>query len=110
MFNPKKGFDGFKRAIRDIIAGIVVSILLKAIILQLTGNKILAILGSVLVFALALIILYENMEYWGVLYLIGWISGIIALSSVIPPYEIALDLIIASIYLYTKISNKFNRS
>ena len=71
MFDPKKGIDGFIRAIRDTIIGIAASVLTKAIILQFTDNEILAIIGSVIVFALALIILYEKMEYWGILYLIA---------------------------------------
>jgi len=106
MVDPQKGIDGFIRAIRDTIIGIVVSVVTKTIILQFTDNDILAIIGSVIVFALALIILYEKMEYWGILYLIGWILGVLVMSSIISPFEIAINIVIAFLYLYAKISKK----
>ena len=107
MVDPKKALDGFIRAIKDTIIGIVVSVLTKAILLQLTDNEILAIIGSVIVFTLALIILYEKMNYWGILYLIGWILGLIVMSSVISLIEIIINIVIAVFYLYAKISKKF---
>jgi len=106
MVDPKRGIDGFIRAIKDTIAGIVISVLTKVIILQFTDNEILAIIGSITVFTLALIILYEKMNYWGILYLIGWILGLMVMSSVMSFFEIIINILIAGFYLYIKISKK----
>lgn len=107
MVDPKKTFDGFVRAIKDTIIGIIISLLTKTILLQLTDNEILAIIGSIIVFTLTLIILYEKMNYWGILYLIGWILGLIVMSSVISLIEIIINIVIAVFYLYVKVSKKF---
>jgi hypothetical protein len=106
----KKGIDGFIKAIMSTIFGIVISIAAKEIVSNLMVNEILGIIGSLGVFAISLYAITSKMKYWGILYTIGWITGLglmyYSMASIIEWYEIILYLGISGIILYGKLKKK----
>ena len=111
-FYLKKGIDGLMRALKDAFIGMVIIILTKGIILSSTDNETYAIIGSIIIFAFSLFILYEKMNYWGIGYTGGWIIGIViifySMSSIISPIEIIINIGIGIFYLIVKSSNKIS--
>ena len=102
--------DGFIRAIGYTISGFIISLILKTIISDILENELLAILFSILIFGLSLYVISSNMEYWGILYTVGWFLGLLlmfySMSSLIAWYEIVIYLFLTIFILIGKISNK----
>ena len=100
--------DGFIRAFIGTIIGLVISLVTKEIVSDLLKNETLGILTSVIIFAISFYVILSKMEYWGIMYTIGWIIGLAiiyyAMSSMVEWYEIILYLVTSAIILYGKIS------
>jgi len=103
---------GFQRAIVTILGGIIISIVIRSILESYElGN--LAIIVSVLIYEISIfsiMVLSGKMKYWGFMYTIGWFFGLTIMfyssSSIISPIEIVLYIIITTIVLVAKLSNK----
>ncbi|MGB9828212.1 MAG: hypothetical protein ACPLSM_06810 [Thermosphaera sp.] len=64
--------EGFERAIQDVIYGIIGSVLVNSLLVSLSYEWIINLIN-----ALATISLVEAMRYWGKIYLLGWIIGMV---------------------------------
>jgi len=103
--------DGLIRAIFSTIFGLIISIVTREIVSELSGNEILGILVSLGIFTISIYIIVGNMNYWGILYTLGWLIGLgimyYSMSTLIEWYEIILYLGISITILFAKLKNKF---
>ena len=102
---------GFIRAIITTISGLIIALFTKVIIVEAIDNEGLALLVSIAIFAVSLYILSGKMNYWGVMYTIGWFIGLAimfyTLSSMISPLEIITYIGVTVVILGIKIFHKF---
>jgi len=102
---------GFIRAIITTISGLIVALLTKVIIVEAIDNEGLALLVSIAIFAVSLYILSGKMNYWGIMYTIGWFIGLAimfyTLSSMISPIEIISYIGVTVVILGIKVFHKF---
>ena len=102
---------GFIRAIITTISGLIIALFTKVIIVEAIDNEGLALLVSIAIFAVSLYILSGKMNYWGIMYTIGWFIGLAimfyTLSSMISPIEIICYISVTVVILGIKIFHKF---
>lgn len=102
---------GFIRAIITTISGLIIALFTKVMIVEAIDNEGFALLVSIAIFAVSLYILSGKMNYWGIMYTIGWFIGLAimfyTLSSMISPLEIITYIGVTVIILGIKISHKF---
>lgn len=102
---------GFIRVIITTISGLIVALCTKVIIVEAIDNEGLALLVSIAIFAVSLYILSGKMNYWGIMYTIGWFIGLAiifyTLSSMISPIEIISYIGVTVVILGIKVFHKF---
>lgn len=102
---------GFIRAIMTTISGLIIALFTKVIIVEAIDNEGLALLVSIVIFAVSLYILSGKMNYWGIMYTIGWFIGLsimfYTLSSMISPIEIISYIGMTVVILGIKVFHKF---
>lgn len=102
---------GLKRAITSTISGLIIALITREVILEVSNSEVLAIVVSLCIFTLSFYILLGKMKYWGILYIIGWFGGLAlmyyCLSSVISVYEIGLYITVTIVILYIKVKNRW---
>ena len=101
---------GFYRAILTIISGLIFALVTEVIIVEAIDNEVLALLVPFAIFAISLYILSGKMNYWGIIYTIGWLIGLgimfYTLSSMISPIEIISYIVVTAVILVIKIFHK----
>ena len=104
-------YHGFIRAIITTISGLIIALFTKVIIVEAIDNEGIALLVAIAIFAFSLFILSGKMNYWGILYTIGWFIGLAImfyfLSSMISSMESVSYIIVTIVILGIKIFHKF---
>lgn len=107
------GFEhGFKRGFLTFIVAFLVTLIVRAF-LEAMDLGYLASVISILIFLISLVSIIEisgNMYYWGILYSVGFLVGLIfllyAFSSMLNPIELFAYILITIIAISIKISHK----
>lgn len=108
--NLEKIIQGFVRALMSSIIGVISAYAIKAIVIELTDNIYLASLISILIFSGSVHISLQKMNYWGILYTIGWFIGLTiiyrSMESLISPIEFIINGLIVIFFVVKKFRNK----
>ena len=99
-----KADSGINRAIKDIIDGFVIAVIIRSILGAYNLYFLVVIFDIASI--IAIIYLFEKMKYWSILYSIGWIIGVLLFISILSPNEVILYVVIFVIVIYLKISRK----
>jgi hypothetical protein len=99
--------DGFRRAIAEGTTGLIISLIINSV-LKSMGYEWLAIVFNLLSI-ISIILFFNNIKYWSIAYLFGWLCSLILIGQYIYDWwEWPLYIIVGLIFLGIKLSNKFN--
>jgi hypothetical protein len=102
-----KIYFGFKRAIKGIISGLFIVIILKFILNYYEIEYLITLFY--LISIIGIYLLYKKMKYWSLWYSLGWITGIIIFYQLLDVWELTLFIIISIFAIGYNIRYKIKR-
>ena len=97
---------GYQRGIETAIGGFIAGIVIRSILQAFNYEEFIVIFA--LINGLLIIILFNNIKYWGIGYTIGWIFGIMIFYMIVPWWEFAIYITFFIIAIVIKFRNKFS--